>query len=269
MRRRVDTPSVVPGVIISVTNEATGSGLKAESAADGVYLAPQLIPGDYTVSAQAAGFKRTEVQGVKVDVGTAVTQDLTLEVGDITQSVEVREKSFLVETTSGRVAHAVDVAHVLEMPLSNRDVFALVNLVPGAFQIGGAISIGGGDGRWSQQHPRRPGGAEHRAGPAGGLDGGVQGLGQQPLGGVRPHLGRIDHDFTPNTKVYGRYMLTQPDKDLTGYSRGYGPADPDGITVTLRRWRISKPGTDGTFSLQASQRLVVPQNWGTFRLSPV
>ncbi|MEK7407825.1 MAG: carboxypeptidase regulatory-like domain-containing protein [Acidobacteriota bacterium] len=415
--------AVVPGVIITVTNEATGSGLKAESAADGAYLAPQLIPGDYTVSAQAAGFKRTEVKGVKVDVGTAVTQDVTLEVGEITQSVEVRDKSFLVETTSGRVAHTVDVAHVLEMPLSNRDVFALVNLVPGAFQRGGAISIGGGrtqsaavmvDGvnntrgglgvqnielappvdsmeefkveannlsaeygrtsaglvnavtrhgtnEWhgsfyeflrndrldargwgaDEKPPLRRNqfgatlggpitrnrtflfynydGTRNRTGvvrtrsvglpewrrgdfsratrddnglpvpvlifdPASGAGSfaaprdtepfpnnaipssrldpvAVKALTYLPVSNraannpnnnagnwqentvnsnpIDVHLGRIDHDFTPNTKVYGRYMLTQPDQDLTGYSRGYGPADPDGITVALRRQNLA------------------------------
>ena len=127
---------VVPGVSVIVTNETTGSGVTVHSRADGIYVAPNLIPGDYTVSAHAPGFKHVEVRTLKVDVGTTVTENITLEVGIVTESVQAAAEANLVDTVSGQLGHMVTIKHVLEMPLVDRNVFTLVSLVPSAFERG-------------------------------------------------------------------------------------------------------------------------------------
>src|SRR6266852_4552640 len=76
--------------------------------------------------AESAGFKRLVIEGLKVDVGSVLTQDMA------------------VETANGEVGTTVQVSHVLEMPLVDRNVFNLVNLVPGSFSSAGGVSIGGG-----------------------------------------------------------------------------------------------------------------------------
>jgi hypothetical protein len=90
------------------------------------------------------GFKRLEIDGLKVDVGSVLAQDLVLEVGGTTESVQVTGRTSLVETTNGAIGTTVTVSHVLEMPLVDRDVFNLVNLVPGSYSSAGLVSIGGG-----------------------------------------------------------------------------------------------------------------------------
>src|SRR5437773_2616453 len=84
----------------------------------------------------ATVFKQIELTGVKVDAGTALTKDFVLEVGLLTETIKVEGQTSLVETTSGSVGTTVQVSYVLDIPLADRNVFTLVNLVPGAFYKG-------------------------------------------------------------------------------------------------------------------------------------
>lgn len=151
------TGAVIPGSLVTVTNQGTGTAATAQSQADGFYMVPQLLPGYYGVSATAAGFKRLNIQDLKLDVGTTLTQDVVLEVGQVTENVTVSGQSSLVETTSGTVGHTVDLNHVLELPLTERGVFGLINLAPAAFYFAnccnparlflGNFSMGGSRGQ--------------------------------------------------------------------------------------------------------------------------
>ena len=77
-------------------------------------------------------------------MGSVLTQDLVMEVGGTTESVQVTGRTSLVETTSGAVGTTVQVSHMMEMPLVDRNVFNLVNLVPGSYSSAGLVSMGGG-----------------------------------------------------------------------------------------------------------------------------
>ncbi len=135
---------VVVGAAIIVTNTETGIDVSVQSQADGAYLAPQLPPGQYRLTATAPGFKRVDIGGLNLRVDTTLTQDVTLEVGVVTESVVVQATSSMVETTSGQVGTTVQIAHVIEMPLVDRNVFRLTNLVPGAMSGDRGPSVGGG-----------------------------------------------------------------------------------------------------------------------------
>jgi len=147
------TGALVPGATVIVTGQQTGISTSASTQADGVYFVRGLVPGFYSVATEAPGFKRLTISDLKVDVGSTLTQDLTLQVGQVTESVEVKGRSSLVDTTSGQVGTTIDVGNVLEMPLQDRNVYNLANLVPGAwFQpfgdapqnaFFGIISLGG------------------------------------------------------------------------------------------------------------------------------
>jgi len=125
--------AVVPGVKVTVGNQETGISYSVVSQVNGVYHMPELLAGNYNIAAQNAGFKRLVIEGVKVDVGRTTTQNLALELGQTTESVEVRGQASLVETTSGQVGTTISMNHVLEMPLQDRNAFALLNLVPGSW----------------------------------------------------------------------------------------------------------------------------------------
>jgi len=143
------TGAVIPGATVVITNEETGIVTRVQSRADGTYLAMNLVPGQYRISVEAPGFKRFEIRGLRLNVGTTLTQSIVLGIGVVTETIEVSGQTLMVQTTSGEVGSTVQVEQILEMPMPNRNVFSLVNLVPGAWYRGGAddeprISIGGG-----------------------------------------------------------------------------------------------------------------------------
>jgi hypothetical protein len=145
---RDTTGAVIPGASIRVVNLATGIEHNATTQVTGSYLVPQVAAGDYRISVSATGFKQIEIVNAKVDVGTTLTQDVTLEVGQVNESIQVEGQSSLVDTTSGQVGTTIQTGYVLEMPLADRNVFRLVNLVP-------AHSTGAATSRWAADAPGR------------------------------------------------------------------------------------------------------------------
>ena len=140
------TQAVIPGVQITATNAENGVVTAGETAVNGSYTLPNMPPGTYNVAAESDGFKRAEVNGVRVNANSEVAQSFVLEIGALTEVVEVTAEQLQVQTTSGSVGSTVQVEQIQELPLPNRDIFNLVNLVPGAFrsESNGNMSIGGG-----------------------------------------------------------------------------------------------------------------------------
>ena len=177
--------AVVPGARVTATEEQTGEAVSVTSQQDGAFLVPQLSPATYRLSGEKAGFKRLVIDHLKVNVDTTTTQDLVLAVGAVSESVEVVGRTSLVETTNGEVGTTVQINHVLEMPLVDRNVFDLATLVPGVFGSGTEPSIGGGRldtvlsmVDWRDQLPQWNSPERHRVVASGGLDAGVQSGGQ-------------------------------------------------------------------------------------------
>ena len=138
--------AVVPAVKVTVANTSTGITLTVESQGTGSYLAAQLLPGNYTVSVEHPGFKRVIAGPIKVEVSTTVAQDIVLEPGAVTENVTVTAETPLVDAASGRLGTTIEMKQVVEMPLQDRNVFTLANLVPGSFFMRdrGVVSLGGG-----------------------------------------------------------------------------------------------------------------------------
>ena len=135
--------AVIPGARMQVINDETGMVVAVQSQADGTYLAPSLVPGEYRIVVELEGFKRYEARGLRLNVGSTLTHPVVLEVGVVTEQVQVSGQALMVETTSGQVGHTVQVEQILEMPNQDRNVYNLVNLTPGAFMQGGEVSVGG------------------------------------------------------------------------------------------------------------------------------
>src|SRR5260370_30086886 len=81
--------AVVPGARVTITEDATGLKYEVQSGPDGEYIRPLLKPGTYTVTAEAAGFRRVAQKNVVLVGGDRVGVPLTLTVGDITQTIEI------------------------------------------------------------------------------------------------------------------------------------------------------------------------------------
>ncbi|HEV3470201.1 MAG TPA: carboxypeptidase regulatory-like domain-containing protein [Pyrinomonadaceae bacterium] len=116
---------------VLIEEETTGQSRTVKTDEDGEYSAPSLPVGRYRVTVAPAGFKRTVAPGIELHVNDRLVVDITLEVGEVTETVTVTDAATLVETESGKVSSLVAEKQVTELPLNGRNYAALVTLVPG------------------------------------------------------------------------------------------------------------------------------------------
>jgi len=124
--------AVMPGVSVTVANEATALSRTATTDGQGAYVFVDLPIGTYTVKTELAGFKSAVKTGYKLDADGRVTVDFKLELGSVTESVEVTAQGETVNTVSGEVARVVDAEQVKNMALNGRNYMQLATLVPGS-----------------------------------------------------------------------------------------------------------------------------------------
>jgi len=139
------TGAVVPGVAVAVTNTATHRVFSTRTGGDGTYRALDLDPGRYSVAFEKTGFSRYEVPDVIVLVGRTLRVDAPLQVGSVTQTVQVTEAPPLIDTGSTMVAHNVTAEELSHLPKPrNFDGVAVFSpsvntgYVDGGYQINGA-----------------------------------------------------------------------------------------------------------------------------------
>jgi hypothetical protein len=127
---RVLDPSaaVIPGAEVIAINEATGIRTRAASNESGVYVLPFLQPARYTITAVAAGFKKYERRGVLLETAEVLELDLPLQVGAVTDVVEVTAAAPLLESASSTIGQLIESKSVQEMPLAGRRALELVRL---------------------------------------------------------------------------------------------------------------------------------------------
>ncbi len=125
--------AAIPGTAVKITNEATNQTRTAQTDVNGFYVATNLAVGDYTVTVEQAGFKRSVKTGFSLGADGRLTVDFALEPGAVTESVEVvASAGEAVNSTSGEVARVIDQAQVQELALNGRNYLQLTTLIPGA-----------------------------------------------------------------------------------------------------------------------------------------
>jgi Carboxypeptidase regulatory-like domain/TonB dependent receptor len=123
--------AATPNVAIVVTNVATGVEYKTQTNDSGEFVAPNLIPGDYSITATLTGFKTLQRKGIVLQVNGRSAVDLTLEVGEVTQEVEVTAAAPLLQSESSAVGNVISRREVSDLPLNGRSVFQLAPLTAG------------------------------------------------------------------------------------------------------------------------------------------
>ena len=122
----------VPNATVKVINAANNSERTATSDENGFYTVTNLPAGTYTVEAEAKGYKKALVSGKSVTADARLTVDLKLEVGEVSETVEITSiAGETVNTTSGEVARVVDQQQVQNLALNGRNYIQLLSLVPG------------------------------------------------------------------------------------------------------------------------------------------
>ncbi len=123
--------AAVPRALVTASNVKTGVTLSTVTNGSGVYIFPSLLPGEYTVSAELAGFRRAVAGHVQLDVSSKISVDLKLEVGQAAETVSVEASSSPIEAVNSSVSNVVTLQRVQDLPLQNLDAGALIALQPG------------------------------------------------------------------------------------------------------------------------------------------
>ncbi len=130
---RDHTRAVIPSVNVTATNVATGLTVARVTDSSGEFVFPSLAPGDWTISAAAAGFKQLIKTGINLQLGQVIDLELQLEVGDVTVSemVTVTSAGQILQTATGEVSDVVERERVSELPLNGRQFIQLALLSEG------------------------------------------------------------------------------------------------------------------------------------------
>jgi hypothetical protein len=129
--------AVIASAEIVVTNTLTGQTFKTATDAKGHWAVPSLPTATYSVTVKSAGFKTTTKEGIKMDAGIPATVNMALEVGAVTETIEVSGAAEVVESTSATVSSDLTGRQVNELPIPSRNATDLIVTLPGTQTPGG------------------------------------------------------------------------------------------------------------------------------------
>src|SRR5262245_3909206 len=137
---------VIPGVSVTIVNEGTNLSRSLITDETGSFNAELLPVGKYRVEAELAGFRKEVRTGIELHIDQKARADMTLQVGDVAEVVQVDAAAPLVQTEDASLASTMDNRKIIELPLNGRDIAQLAYLIPGAFAPRQGSSLGGRGG---------------------------------------------------------------------------------------------------------------------------
>src|ERR1044071_2162330 len=123
--------AVVPGATIRAINTGTSATFQGTSNTEGQYAIRTIPIGEYKLEAEAAGFKKYETTGIRLQVDEIARMDIPLSVGAATESVTVSSEAVTVDTETATLKNVVDQKRIQELPLNGRNPTQLMRLVVG------------------------------------------------------------------------------------------------------------------------------------------
>jgi Carboxypeptidase regulatory-like domain len=159
---RVADPSgaVLANVKVTLVNEATGVSRDTQTNASGDYVFLEVPVGNYRVEFELSGFKKDIRRDVTLELNQVANLNVTLQIGQAKEVVEVTSEAPLVDTTSTQLGAVVNDRAVSQLPLNARDTYQFLQLQPGVMSTvgssnsivygsdkAGAVSVNGGRGR--------------------------------------------------------------------------------------------------------------------------
>lgn len=146
---------VVVGAKVTITNPDTGFSREGVSDASGAYFLPLIPPGNYSLTVEAAGFRKLVQSGITLEVSQRARLDLALQVGQLTEVVEVTAAAPMLQSQSSSLGTVIPETFLKELPMNTRNFVTLAILSPGVngagFSTAGTIMSG------TRPDDRRPG----------------------------------------------------------------------------------------------------------------
>jgi hypothetical protein len=127
---------VVPGVSVTLVNEATNVSRTTTTNHAGEYAFVNVEPGTYTAKISMQGFKSIDSRGVRIGTQQFVTLDFTLEVGSLQEAVTVEGQASAIETSNASVGSSLDEKTLQTLPTAGRNPFFLATITPGVTHTG-------------------------------------------------------------------------------------------------------------------------------------
>ena len=129
------TGATVPGASVTVTNIRTNEARVVSTGAAGLFSAPDLATGTYTVSVSAKGFADEVVNNIILDVGSQRQLNFAMKVGTFSDKVVITSEAAAVDLASSTTMPVVDDHEIVQLPLNGRDWASLANLQPGVVPV--------------------------------------------------------------------------------------------------------------------------------------
>ncbi len=133
--------AAVPKAVVTLTNEATRIAAKATTSGEGDFRFAEVRVGKYTLSAEAPGFSKAVAAGVAVDVNARQRVDLIMQVGQVSQSVDVVGAASALQTDSSERGQVVNTQQIVDLPLNGRDYADLALLATNTVKSPIALSF--------------------------------------------------------------------------------------------------------------------------------
>lgn len=180
--------AVIAGANVTAKSNTTNQTRRAVANEAGNYSLPYLVPGAYDVTVETPGFKSAARKAVEIQVGAVARLDFHMEVGDVSQQVEVSGGAPLLNTETVALGTVIENRRIVDLPLNGRNYLQLVTLSPNVTTEGGA-------------------------GGAGGLQGGARSATALSIAGQRLEYNRYTLDGVENTDPNFNSYIIQPSID--------------------------------------------------------
>jgi len=135
--------AVVSGAKVTLTRTSTNAVLTRTTDGSGAFQFLELPPDTYTLSVEAPGFKRTTLSRVVIQVDQASTLDVVLQLGQVSEVLNVDAAPPLIDTQQNTLSNVVDSQAITTMPLNSRNFLDLALLTPGATPSAGGSQVTG------------------------------------------------------------------------------------------------------------------------------
>jgi len=136
------TGAVVPGATVTLISEATNVQSVRQTNPNGYFVFVNVRPGTYTLTIEMPAMKTARVSGFVVGVNQSVTHNIDLELGPVSEVVEVTARSELLQTSGAELGNVIEEKVISEMPLQGRNFTQLLVLTPGVNPVSTAQGAG-------------------------------------------------------------------------------------------------------------------------------